>query len=483
MSGVSSEYLKDESRQCGQAEKLLFLQQCEELWDIIHTGEQVTVQGSRTGISGACIPRGGTVLNLSRMKGILKRGEDENGRYLDVLPGTTLEEIDREAGENYFFPPDPTEKTASIGGMLATNAAGPAALRYGTTAKYISEADVLFPAFGWMTVKRGEYIFSDNGELILANGKKLQISDISEADNRAIRQLTPTAGMDLLDLLAGSEGMLGIFGRIRIRLCPRPSGRWSLLCFFREEKNALIFSERILKAAQEWKDTELAADDFLDRNSLSCYREFAAQSAQYARIPDVPEEHCAVMLDVAGNDQGYMEDVLEQILILLEECGGSDENTWAADLEEEREKIRLLRHAVPECINAKIDRIRRVYPEFTKLSVDAACPKISAAQFLSELREHTDVKCTATIHRGRNIYHIDFLPDTKEQISEAKERRRTIFAYMARHDGVLAAENGIGKGKGGLFKEYLSEEQTRIMRQVKNFFDPNHQLNVGNIWE
>lgn len=478
-----SEYLRDESRLSGSGEQLVFVKKCTELQHYLDLGEKVTVQGSRTGIAGACVPRVGTVLNFSQMGGILGKGNDGQGVYMDVLPGTTLEEIRLEAGSKYFFPPDPTEKTASIGGMLATNAAGPSAYHYGTTAEYVSEADVLFPALGWMCVKRGNLVFSPQGEMMFPDGVNLKISYLNPDEKRVIRQLLPEKNMDLLDLLAGSEGMLGIFGRIRIRLCPRPGEKWSLLCFFRDEKDALAFSGQIINVSQKWKSVSLTADDFMDKNSLRYYQNSDSGLSRYARIPEIPADHCAVMISIVGNVRDNVEKGLEEILVLLEEYGCSDEATWAADTEQEQEQIRVFRHAIPECINEQIGQIRCKHPGFSKLSLDVTCPEVPADVFLTVLRECADVKYAVTLHAGRKLFHVDFLPETEEQIKIAKQNWEEILAYVVNHHGILSAENGVGKGKGRVLKKYVPENQRCLMSQIKSFFDPYGQLNAGNIWD
>ena len=482
MTEPGSEYLKDESRQFGNADEIIFAEDFRDIAGVFQRCHAVTIQGARTGISGACVPTEGAVLNLSRMKGVTGRGKNERGEYLDVLAGTTLEEIEKAAGADFFFPPDPTEKTASIGGMLALNAAGPSALRYGTTIQHVTEADVWFPSFGWMTVKRGAHVFSKDGVLTLENGCSLQIPLLPAGSKVMVRQLTPTAGMDLLELLAGSEGMLGVFGRIRIQLHPAEREKWSLLCFFEEEENALKFAEQVLEATENRDGVQLLSDDYLDKNCLTCYQKYAKTRGQYHCIPTVPDGKCAVMLELAGGEKEKLWETLENLLVLLDSCGGDDALTWAADSQQEREKIRMFRHAVPECINAEVERIQRTHQEFSKLSLDAACCKVPAGEFFRMLAETSEVPYTVINHVGRGIYHIDFLPKTREEIPKAMASCRGVAAYVYQKNGFLAAENGAGKGKNEILRPYISDRQMDIMRRVKAFFDPKSQCNVGNIW-
>ena len=242
---AGTEYLRDESYFEGCAEEVFFVETKADIEEILKEVNPLTVQGSKTGISGACVPFNGNILNLSRFKGDPVIGQDEEGAYIDILPGTTFEEVEsflrrREAGK-YVLPIEPTEKTASIGGAAATNAQGPTPLYASNLAEHLLEADVCFPAFGNITIKKGKFIFSENGELHLDETKKLQLEMLSDEEYTKIpiKLLTAKAGEDLLNVLVGSEGMLGIFERLRFRLVKRLKTTGIFFVFLQMKKKVL----------------------------------------------------------------------------------------------------------------------------------------------------------------------------------------------------------------------------------------------------
>ncbi|HWQ57511.1 MAG TPA: FAD-binding oxidoreductase, partial [Clostridia bacterium] len=117
-----AQYLGDESRLTGAAEGIVFPQSAQELAQALRSAAQsglrATAQGARTGLSGGAVPRGGLIVNLTRMNRILGIGRNGDGAFLRAEGGATLEQIEREAAaRGLFFPPDPSEKTATVGGM------------------------------------------------------------------------------------------------------------------------------------------------------------------------------------------------------------------------------------------------------------------------------------------------------------------------------------------------------------------------------
>ena len=150
----------------------------------------VTPRGSGTGLVGSAVPiKAGIVIDLSKMNNILEL--DEENLTLTVEPGVLLMEIGKYVEEfDLFYPPDPGEKTATIGGNISTNAGGMRAVKYGVTRDYVRGLEVVLP----------------NGEIINVGGKVVKNS----------------SGYALKDLIVGSEGTLGIVTKAILRLLPLP---------------------------------------------------------------------------------------------------------------------------------------------------------------------------------------------------------------------------------------------------------------------
>lgn len=479
MSEVSATFLSDESGINGAADRLVFVSQKEDAARIFAEEGNWTIQGAQTGISGAAVPCCGGICNCSKWSGVIQTGTDGEICFMDVQPGTTLKDLKREIPKEYFFPVDPTEDSATAGGMFATNAAGPCALYFGKMADWVLECDVFFPAFGWLTIKRGECLFSPQGEVILPNGVCLKTEMIPA--EKCIDHLIPRPGIDLLDLLAGSEGMLGVFGRIRIKLERRFRERWSIVCFFDSDKNAFAFSDGIKRLFEETEKCNLLALDFLGEKAIANYRKYAKTITAYQDIPEITGDFSAVMTEFSSDDPSAIEELMDRLFVWIEECGGNDENTWAADTEEEREKIRKFRHAVSACINERIMEYKSICPSVTKLSADAAYRKQTPQDVLAGLEQTVgETEYAVIIHLGTGIYHIDLFAKTEKEWQRAIETREHIFDFFTGKGGRIAAENGVGKNKHSCFSRLLSQRQKGVMKQVKACFDRNDQCNPGN---
>ena len=160
----------------------------------------LTVRGSGTGLVGACVPVcGGIVLDVSQMNKILEL--DEENLTVTVEPGVLLMELAQFVTEHdLFYPPDPGEKTATIGGNISTNAGGMRAVKYGVTRDYVRHLEVVLP----------------DGRIVNFGGKIVKNS----------------SGYALKDLMVGSEGTLGIITKATLKLLPLPKKTVSLLIPF-----------------------------------------------------------------------------------------------------------------------------------------------------------------------------------------------------------------------------------------------------------
>ena len=204
----------------------------------------VTVRGSGTGLVGAAVPVcGGILLETTKMNRIIEL--DSDNMTVTVQPGVLLMELAAFVEENDFlYPPDPGEKSATIGGNISTNAGGMRAVKYGVTRDYVRALTVVMP----------------NGEIVKLGANVAKNS----------------SGYSLKDLVIGSEGTLCIITEAVLSVVPLPKVSVSLLVPFLDMKSAIeavpkIFRSKVTPTAIEYmsRDTILFAEDYLGKNFLT----------------------------------------------------------------------------------------------------------------------------------------------------------------------------------------------------------------------
>ncbi len=209
------DYLSDESRRVGTADSISFPTSEAEVIGVVDSiravGGAITVQGARTGIVAGAVPQGGHILNLSRMKAIgeIRAGQEIGKSSLTVQPGALLSEV-REAlaKDKLFFPPDPTETSASLGGMVACNASGAMSFFYGPTRKWITALRAVLSDGSTVSLRRGENraqgrafsITTENGRVIAGKLPGYCVPGIKTAAGYYVAD-----DMDMIDLFVGME--------------------------------------------------------------------------------------------------------------------------------------------------------------------------------------------------------------------------------------------------------------------------------------
>ena len=243
-------FLADESRRTGTAQEICFPQSAEEIIQLLrdNPGVPVTMQGGRTGVTAGAVPEGGIVINLSNMSQVIRLPEpDQDGPCTAVVqPGVLLlhlQEMLHRRG--LFFPPDPTETTASLGGMVACNSSGACTYRFGATRHHIRSLEMVLADGDTLSIRRGEYTAKAGRFAITTGGGRTIEGTLPQIEMPQVKK--HTAGyfirpdMDLLDLFIGSEGTLGIVTQIEIDLLPEPKHLWGAVVFCETEECALRF--------------------------------------------------------------------------------------------------------------------------------------------------------------------------------------------------------------------------------------------------
>jgi D-lactate dehydrogenase (cytochrome) len=514
--------LRDESRSQGAAESISFPRNVDAVLEIVRQmgqrGEVITVQGARTGLTAGAVPHGGHVLNLSRMNRILGLRYDQklDSFFLQVEPGVLLSELHNVlANESFdlagwstdsrqdlasfhkkgpfFFPPDPTETSASIGGMISCNASGARSFFYGPTRNYVQALTVVLMDGSLLRLQRGvQLVQRGHFAVRTEDGREIcgTIPDYSmpKVKNASGYYLEPN--MDLLDLFIGSEGTLGIVVAAELRLLPLPASIWGVTAFFPDENSAL----RMVKTVRdELLDNPLpplpkpAAIEFFNQDALDLLRRQQQQNPGFAQMqPLSPKQQSAVYIELhAGSDEQNL-DTLLALGEVIAACGGDEAETWVARNSRDLQQLQFFRHATPESVNMLIDERRKTHPTLTKLGTDMAVPNEHLEPIMQLYNRSLAAAGLESVifgHIGNNHLHVNILPRNPEEYQLGKQLYLQWARQAVAWGGTVSAEHGIGKLKTAFLAEMYSTEELAKMRAIKRIFDPAGLLGRGNMFE
>ncbi len=474
-------YLEDASHYRGRAERLLLPESGKEIAEILaeHSAKKipVTVAGGRTGLTGSSVPEGGSILGTDRLNQIKTIEKD----FAIVEPGVTLRALDDALkSKKLFYPPDPGEQKAFLGGTVATNASGPRAFKYGTTRDWIRRLSVLLPSGEFISVKRGEMKADNRGKLRipLAGRKELVFlipqSFTSLQKNSAGYYAKP--GMDLIDLLIGAEGTLGVVTEIEIGLIQAPEQILALVIFFAEEIHSWSFvhEARLLSRMSAHIDPP----QILEARSLEYFDERALDFMRNA-YPHIPKGAKAALYaeqEFSGNEKT----ILDEWFRLTRKYKGLASETWVGTSDEQREEFREFRHALPAMISAWLGEHQQ-----TKIGTDMAVPDGGfrpLVEFEKRALKEANLHFVTFGHIGDNHLHLNILPKNEEEHQKGKALYLKFIREAVRLGGTISAEHGIGKLKKPYLKEMFDEKTIRDMAAVKKAFDPAGVLNRGNLF-
>ncbi len=511
MAAEYAEYLRDESRATGMAESISFPRTEEEvvavLRDMHEKGAPVTVQGARTGLAAAAVPGGGHILNLTRMDKVLALREQDGHFYVTAQPGVLLLNLRKmiaarrfdtggwdgrslaaldalQAAPEQFFPTDPTETTASIGGMAACNASGARSYLYGPMRRHVTALRAVLADGRTLSLRRGE-CFADGLRFALPTEDggciegRLPDYRIPACKNASGYFIAPD--MDLIDLFIGSDGTLGVLTAVELALSPLPPVIWGATCFFPAEESAAKFVEKARSRLQN-----VAAFEYFDARALGILRDRRAAGGVFARLPD-PAGMGSAAVYAELHCQSAQE-ALESLHALGEEsaaAGGSPDRSWVARTDLDRETLTFFRHAVPESVNMLIDGRKQSCPGITKLGSDMAVPDgrlLDIMAFYRRTLAEEGFEYATWGHIGDNHLHVNILPRDMQEHARGKQLFVRWAGHVSHLGGAVSAEHGVGKLKAPFLAVMVGEEVLSQMRQLKQRFDPLCQLGRGNLF-
>ena len=474
--------------------------------------------GAQSSLTGGGTPMGDAVLSTARFTRVETVGPDA----IRVGAGVSLTVLDESlAGTGAYYPPAPTYMGAFVGGTIATNAAGAATFKYGTTRNWVRAITVVLPSGDVLDVERGETHAHADGyfDLALAAGTLR----VNIPQYRMPRVAKLSAGyfaepeMDLIDLFIGSEGTLGIVTEATLRvLSPRPA---FCLVFvpFDDRARGLQFVDRLRRvSAETWRSrdprgVDVSAIEHMDQRCLQLLREDGADRAAGVTIPssarlallitiELPHGTDArkVYDEVGSAGQRAMPDTpVTRFLTMLAEayCSSLSDAGCLEHVEiavpgdrARANQLSALREAIPAAVNARIGRAQRaVDPRIEKTAADMIVPFERFGEFLGfQEREFRRRGLDAAIwgHISDGNVHPNIIPRSYAEVEAGREAILACGREAIRLAGAPLAEHGVGRSvtKQRLLRELYGDEGIEQMRAIKRALDPDWKLSRGVIF-
>jgi glycolate oxidase len=383
----------------------------------------VTPRGAGQGLSGGAVPvHGGLVLSLERMNRIVEI--DTENLMVSTEPGVM------------FYPPDPASlDSCTIGGNIAENAGGPRAIKYGVTKDYVCGLDVVLPG----------------GQIVHMGGK-------------VVKNVT---GYNLIQLLVGSEGTLGVVTRVLLRLLPKPQERVDLLVPFDSFEAAGRAVSEIIRAR-----IVPVALEFMERDSL-----LAVEKLKEKEVP-FREAAAHLLITLDGNDKGRIDADYERIGEICLEHGALD--VLVADTPQVRDRLWESRKLI-------IEALQNLSPQHIMDTQDVVVPRSKLPEILpriKEVGEKTGLHIISFGHAGDGNVHVNVIKDVPEELWTAKrdQAAEEIYRLAVSLGGMVTGEHGIGLTRKEFLGLGIDAHQIALMRKIKQDFDPAGILNPGKIF-
>ncbi|MCG8692401.1 MAG: FAD-binding protein [Minwuiales bacterium] len=394
-------------------------------------GVKVVPRGAGTSLSGGALPLAdGVLLGMGKFNRVLEI--DYENRCAVVQPGVTNLGITHAVQDDgFYYAPDPSSQIAcTIGGNVAENSGGVHCLKYGLTTNNILGVECVLIT----------------GEVIRIGGKHLD-----------------SEGYDMLGLLTGSEGLLGVVTEVTVRILKKPETARALLVGFQDLEKAGDCVAKVIAAG-----VIPAGMEMMDKPAIH-----AAEAFCQAGYPMDVEALLIVELDGPAAEVDHLIDVVRGI---SESCGAV--SVRVSESEEERLSFWAGRKAA-------FPAVGRISPDY--YCMDGTIPRHKLPHVLtriSELSEQYGLRVANVFHAGDGNLHPLILYDANQpnELERAEEFGADILKLCVEVGGVLTGEHGVGVEKRDLMGEMFSKADLDQQQRVKCAFDPDGLLNPGKVF-
>ncbi|MDX2129879.1 MAG: FAD-binding oxidoreductase [Chloroherpetonaceae bacterium] len=441
---------------------------------------RITLSGNGTGTTGGRIPYGDYVIATDKLNKIISIEKHPDGSgSARVQTGVLLYDFQAEVErQGMIYTPDPTERYCFIGGTIANNSSGARTFKYGATRPYVLQLKCVLPTGELLTIERGKVFSDERGVMSFETDNGRQI--VCQVPHYEMPKTTKhVAGYfvekrtDLIDLIIGSEGTLGIIVEAQLKLLPKPDNLFSGLIYFDSDQHLLGFVGQVVEESRKIdgeKKVDARAVEYFDRNALNFLRK------KYPQIPEKAEG--AVFFEQETNSSNE-NSLLENWFSLMQIHEAMIDESWIAMSPDEQQKIRDFRHALPVLVNEWYAKYRQ-----RKISTDMAVPYANFSKLMNAYKtgcENQGFDYILFGHIGDAHLHLNILPKNQEEALKAKELYKTLIKLTLELKGTISAEHGVGKLKSEFLVDMYGEEGIKEMVALKKAFDPYLIMNIGNL--
>ena len=441
---VKEEYSHDEMPIYGRylPEAVVLAETTEEVSEVMRLCWEndipVTVRGAGTGLVGGCVPIcGGIVLSTARMNKILRY--DMKNLVVHTQPGVLLCDLAADAlAHGLMYPPDPGEKTATVGGNVSTNAGGMRAVKYGVTRDYVLAMTVVLP----------------DGR-IMKLGKTV---------------CKTSSGYSLLHLMIGSDGTLGIITALTLRLIPKPLRDVSLILPFENIAKAIASVPSIKLANLDPQSIEFMERDIVDSSAAF------TGSPVFPTVVNGHEAGAYILVTLVGGSEEELTLKMDRLGEVAEAAGAFDTLVvWTDNLKKDVWAARSAFLTVIEAETRLLDEM------------DVVVPVDRIAEFLVYTHDEAEkqgVYVRSFGHAGDGNLHIYCCSNDLEE-DEFKRRVKKLmdacYSKCTEFEGQVSGEHSIGHAKKDYLRESVGETAYGLMGAIKQVFDPKGLLNPGKV--
>ncbi len=505
---VLSAFLEDAAHYPGGFADGLVAVTCEA--DVAHAlraSSPILCIGAQSSLTGGATPMGDVLLTTSRLNRIVKI----NNESVRVEAGVTLTDLDaalRNAGK--YYPPTPTFLGAFVGGTIATNAAGAATFKYGTTRDWVQALTVVLPGGEVLDIERGQVAAHHDGYFEIESGRRTIRVPVPTYRLPQVAKLAAgyyaAAGMDLIDLFIGSEGTLGVITEATLRVLPARPALCLAFVPFAARLSAMALVRQLRGLARDtWRShdphgIDVSAIEHMDARCLELLREDGVDRANGVTIPAGSEIALLITLELppsttadqafeeigAARELGGPDGPLRRFCRLLDAAGVLDDVEVAVPGDLARaNQLLAVREAVPAAVNLRVGRAKQtVDPRIEKTAADMIVPFDRLDELLTIYETGFGARgLDAAIwgHISDGNLHPNVIPKSLADVKAGKAAILEFGREAIRLGGAPLAEHGVGRNpvKQQLLELLYGKDGINQMRAVKDAIDPDWKLAPG----